>query len=66
MKNIKKRLLQELVGDYLFKDLFLFGDIRNGFAFKKLVQLLALRSGSEISYAELAKEVGISRETVWG
>lgn len=62
----KKRLLQELVGDYLFKDLFLFGDIRNGFAFKKLVQLLALRSGSEIAYAELAKEVGISRETVWG
>lgn len=61
----KKRLLQELVGDYLFKDLFLFGDIRNAFAFKKLVQLLALRSGSEISYAELAKEVGISRETVW-
>lgn len=61
----KKRLLQKLVGDYLFKDLFLFGDIRNAFAFKKLVQLLALRSGSEISYAELAKEIGVSRETIW-
>ena len=31
-----------------------------------MVQLLALRTGSEISYAELSKEVGISRETVWG
>lgn len=60
----KIMLIKELAGDYLFKDLFLFGDIRNSFAFEKLVKLLALRIGSEISYTELAKEVGISRETV--
>lgn len=59
-------LIKELAGDYLFKDLFLFGDIRNSFAFEKLVKLLALRIGSEISYSELAKEVGISRNTVYG
>jgi predicted AAA+ superfamily ATPase len=29
------------------------------------VKLLALRIGSEISYTELAKEVGISRETIY-
>ena len=58
-------LIKELVGDYLFKDLFLFGDIRNSFAFEKLVKLIALRVGSEISYTELAKEVGISRNTVY-
>ena len=61
----KTRLLKELTADYLLKDLFIFGDIRNSFAFEKLVKLLALRVGSEISYSELAKEVGISRETVY-
>jgi predicted AAA+ superfamily ATPase len=60
----KMILIRELTNDYLFKDLFLFGDIRNSFAFEKLVKLLALRVGSEISYSELAKEVGISRDTV--
>ncbi|MDP3989078.1 MAG: ATP-binding protein [bacterium] len=64
-RDEKIRLIRELTSDYLFKDLFLFGDIRNSFAFEKLVKLLALRVGSEISYAELAKEVGVSRETIW-
>lgn len=61
----KVTLIKELAQDYLFKDLFLFGDIRNAFAFEKLVKLLALRIGSEISYTELAKEVGISRQTIY-
>lgn len=60
----KATLIKELAGDYLFKDLFLFGDIRNSFAFEKLVKLLALRIGSEVSYTELAKEVGVSRDTI--
>lgn len=60
----KISLVKELAGDYLFKDLFLFGGIRNPFTFEKLVKLLALRVGSEISYSELAKEAGISRGTV--
>ncbi|MEK7619330.1 MAG: ATP-binding protein [Patescibacteria group bacterium] len=61
----KALLIKEIAGDYLFKDLFLFGDIRNSFAFEKLVKLLALRIGSEISYSELAKEVGVSRDTIY-
>ena len=61
----KALLIKELAEDYLFKDLFLFGDIRNSFAFEKLVQLLALRIGSEISYPQLAKEVGVSRDTIY-
>lgn len=61
----KALLIKELAGDYLFKDLFIFGDIRNSFAFEKLVKLLALRIGSEISYTELAKEVGVSRDTIY-
>ena len=61
----KATLIKELAGDYLFKDLFLFGDIRNSFAFEKLVKLIALRIGNEISYTELAKEVGVSRATIY-
>ena len=61
----KAVLIKELAGDYLFKDLFLFGDIRNSFAFEKLVKLIALRIGSEISYTELAKEVGVSRSAIF-
>lgn len=61
----KAVLIKELSSDYLFKDLFFFGDIRNSFAFEKLVKLLALRVGSEISYTELAKEVGVSRDTIY-
>ena len=61
----KAILIRELAGDYLFKDLFLFGDIRNSFAFEKLVKLLALRIGGEISYTELAKEAGVSRDTIY-
>jgi hypothetical protein len=60
----KSVLIKELAGDYLFKDLFMFGDIRNSFAFEKLIKLLALRIGSEISYAEFAREIGISRDTI--
>lgn len=60
----KAILVKELARDYLFKDVFMFGDIRNSFAFENLIKLLALRIGSEISYSELAKEVGISRATV--
>jgi len=60
----KATLVKELANDYLFKDLFLFSDIRNAFAFEKLVKLLALRIGSEVSYTKLAKEVGINRLTV--
>jgi uncharacterized protein len=60
----KIMLIKELTRDYLFKDLFLFGDIRNSFAFEKLVKLIALRVGCEISYSELANEVGVSRNTI--
>ena len=60
----KALLIKELANDYLFKDLFIYGDIRNVFAFEKLVKLLAINIGSEISYVDLAKEIGISRDTV--
>lgn len=61
----KRKLVTELTQDYLFRDLFMLGGIRNAFAFGKLVKLLAVQIGCQISYAELAKEIGISRDTVF-
>jgi len=61
----KKKILTSLATDYLFKDVFQFAPVKHSFVFEKIVQLLALRVGSEISYTEIAKEVGISRDTLY-
>jgi uncharacterized protein len=60
----KQKMLLDLTRDYLYKDLFTLGDIRNPFAFQKVVQQLALRIGSEVQYEDIAKNVGISSQTV--
>lgn len=62
--NLKIKALEDLTQDYLYKDLFNLGDIRNRFAFQKVVHHLALRIGSEISYEDIAKDVGVSAATV--
>jgi len=59
-----KRLLIELSGSYLYKDILMYKDIRNPEALRKLLTALALQLGSEVSYNELAKTLGISSETV--
>ena len=61
----KEKAIVHIATDYLFKDIFQLGHIRKPFVFEKIVQLLALRVGSEISYAEIAKEVGISRDILY-
>ncbi|MDR1973889.1 MAG: ATP-binding protein [Bacteroidales bacterium] len=59
-----KRLLNELSTSYLYKDLLMYKDIRNPEALNKLLIALALQIGSEVSYNELSRTVGISNETV--
>ena len=65
-KNVDTKIifLKNLTEDYLFKDILNYDKIKNTAVIKKLVVLLALRTGSEISYPDLAKNLGISRETV--
>ncbi len=53
-----------LAGSYLYKDVFKFKDLRKPELLEHLLQLLALQLGSEVSYNELARQLGADIETV--
>lgn len=59
-----KLLLQNLAGQYLYKDVLIWKDIRKPQLLDKLLQLLAYQIGSEVSIHELAKQLKVSSETV--
>ena len=50
--------------NYLFKDIFIFQDVRNPEVLTKLTQMLALQMGNEVSLEELANNLKVSIETV--
>jgi uncharacterized protein len=53
-----------LAGSYLYKDVFRYKDLRKPELLEHLLQLLALQLGSEVSYNELARQLGADIETV--
>jgi len=60
----EKRLLKNLAGSYLYKDILSFGNIQRPVVLDKLLKALALQVGSEVSFNELSKTVGADKETV--
>ena len=56
--------LRELVRSYLYKDVLALQQIRNAEALERLVQSIALQIGNEVSYNELAKQVGVDKKTI--
>lgn len=60
----KDTLLINLANDYLFKDVLQLGLIKTPDLIKKLLMMLALQLGSEVSVNELANSLGISRITI--
>ncbi len=60
----ERRTLQELSSSYLFKDLLAFKGIRRPEVLEKLLRVLALQVGSEVSYNELSRLVEIDKITV--
>ncbi len=60
----KKEKLQDIVSGQLYRDILEFQDIKNPNILMKLLELLALRIGSEISYHALAQILGVSQQTV--
>lgn len=60
----KKDMLDEIVSDYLYKDVLSFERIKKSDMLKNLLELLALQLGQEVSYQELGKQLGINRITV--
>lgn len=60
----KTEYLRNLLDANLYKDLLEFGDIRNSVKIRDLLKLLAFQIGSQVSLAELASALELSRVTV--
>lgn len=62
--NLRERLLGELVGSYLYRDILDMEGIRRADKIVDLLRLLAFQIGQEVSIAELAANLSINRQTV--
>ena len=60
----RREYLHDLVHSYLLKDILAIDGIRNASKMQKLLQLVAFQVGSEVSYDELGRQLGLSRDTV--
>ncbi len=56
--------LEELVSNYLFKDVLAFSGIKKETVLFSLVRMLALQMGSEVSYTNLANALQVDRKTI--
>lgn len=60
----RERLLGELVGSYLYKDVLELDDVKRADKIVDLLRLIAFQIGKEVSLAELASNLALNRETV--
>ncbi|MDI1356384.1 MAG: ATP-binding protein [bacterium] len=60
----KKRYLTDLVNSYLLKDILILDGLRNATIVYSLLKMIAYQIGKEVSYNELGKSLGISKNTV--
>jgi predicted AAA+ superfamily ATPase len=56
--------LRDIVGAYLLKDLLAIDGLKNSGKMKELLRLIAFQLGNEVSYDELGKQLGMSKNTV--
>jgi uncharacterized protein len=56
--------LQELISNYLYKDVLMYIGVKRSSMVSNLLRLLALQVGNEVSYPELGAQLGIDRKTV--
>lgn len=61
---MKEEYLRDIVNAYLLKDILAIDGLRNSSKMNRLLQLIAFQAGSEVSYDELGKQLGMHRETV--
>ena len=62
--TMKEEYLRDIVNAYLLKDILAIDGLRNTAKMSRLLQLVAFQIGSEVSYEELGKQLGMHRETV--
>ncbi|MDR1004053.1 MAG: ATP-binding protein [Prevotellaceae bacterium] len=56
--------LRDIVGAYLLKDILSLDGLKNSSKMKDLLRLVAFQVGSEVSYDELGKQLGLTKNTV--
>jgi len=61
---LRERLLGELTGSYLYRDILELDGVRRADKIVDLLRLLAFQIGQEVSVAELATILALSRQTV--
>ena len=60
----EREILTNIVSSYLYKDIFSFQDVRKPEIIEQLIQALALQIGSEVSFNELGRLLGLNSITV--
>lgn len=63
-RSEKIRLIEELVGSYILKDILALDRIKASRTIFDLLKLLAFQIGSEVSLGELSRQLGIDGKTV--
>lgn len=64
--NDKIIYLKEIINSYLLKDILIFDGIKQSNKILDLLRLIAYQVGQEVSLQELARQLGISKNTVEG
>lgn len=62
--NRKTDYLRDIVGAYLLKDILALDGIKNSNKMRNLLRMIAFQTGSMVSYDELGKSIGMSKNTV--
>jgi predicted AAA+ superfamily ATPase len=60
----KTDYLKDIVGVYLLKDILSIDGLKNSGKMKDILRLVAFQLGNEISYDELGRQLGMSKNTV--
>ena len=60
----EREILGNIASSYLYKDIFAFQDVRKPEIIEQLLQALALQTGSEVSFNELGRILGLNSLTV--
>lgn len=60
----REQYLREIVSSYLYKDILEMDGVRHSAKIGRLLQLIAFQIGKEVSCAELAGQLGMSKNTV--
>lgn len=60
----RKEYLLDLIGGYLLKDILSIDGLKNAGKMKDLLRLISFQTGNEVSYDELGKQLGMSKNTV--